>query len=325
MPDSILELQKKNAYYKNIVENSKPNKSNTMKKLENAEKILIRSSSSGKISMKSDGLTVLQKEKVKTLSEKDKVTDKQQEELNRLIYKRDNPVLHKTTQNHLIEVFSDKQYNRREEIKSKFLDKGNDREEDSLTLLSRVTKKLYVKNSIRLENEYMSGETDAFEGEEIKKATETVDTKTSWSLITFLKAKHSAIDHDYKWQGISYMWLTGAKKHTIAYCLVNATEKAISDEKRQLSYRYNEIDVETNEEYVEKCKKIEINHIFDIDSFVKEYPHFEFHNNIEEWDYDIPMEDRVHIKEVFRDEQEIEYLKKKVVGCRVWMNENLFN
>lgn len=228
--------------------------------------------------------------------------------------------LSESTKTHLVDVFVSAKYDRRENINSKFLSKGNEREEDSVTLLSRVKKMMLRKNDIRLENDFISGECDIYLGENINTATETFDTKTSWSAHTFFRAKNSKLDKAYYWQGMGYLWLTGAKKHTVAYCLVNGTPIAIMDEKRKLSYY---LDPESNE-YLEQAKQIEINHIFDIEHFKKENPFFEFDNDINEWKWDIPMEERLHLFEFERSEDEINKLEQRVKDSRVWMNENLF-
>src|SRR5689334_14038122 len=75
--------------------------------------------------------------------------------------------LSETTKTYLAECYVDHIYGRNKEIQSKFLEKGIAVEEDSITLLSRVKKKLYKKNSIRLKNEFVTGEPDLYEGESI--------------------------------------------------------------------------------------------------------------------------------------------------------------
>lgn len=228
------------------------------------------------------------------------------------------------TKTHLIDCYVSAVYGRREEANGPTLEKGNEREEDSLTLLSRVHGRFYKKNDRRLTNDYISGECDIFIGESIENAEETIDTKTSWSAHTFFRSKYKPLDEDYEEQGHGYMWLTGAKKHTVAYCLVNGLASAILDEKRRLAWRFGP-DAETHQGYIEKCKQIEINHIFDIASFVEENPGFDFHNNIEDWKWDIPMKDRLHTFTFDRDEEAIERIKNRIIQCREWMQTNLFN
>lgn len=220
----------------------------------------------------------------------------------------------------MVEIYNFTLFGRREEIKSKFLEKGNEREEDSITLLSRLTKTVYRKNEDRLENKYISGVPDLFEGEEIRKSVRTIDTKTSWSKNTFDKARVKPLEKDYLWQGQGYMALTGAKSHTVAYCLVNGTAKLILDEKKKLLWNMSEHD----ERYKKKCRQIEINHIFDIKHFIEENPGFDFDNDIADWTYDIPMVDRLFQFHILRDDVAIEKMYKRIKECRNWMTENLF-
>lgn len=230
------------------------------------------------------------------------------------------------TKTHLIDVFISTEYGRREEIDSKFLRKGHECENDAITLFSRVTKRLFKKNEERLSNSFVTGEWDlSIEDNGI--VLETIDTKTSWSLHTFLRSSNKKLDPMYYWQGQVYMWLTGAQKHTVAYCLVNGTAQAIMDEKRKLGYKQGMIDGAGNEsdEFKEKCKQIEINHIFDLDLFKSHNPYFEFHNDINQWDYDIPKEKRVFQFLFERNEADILKLRDRIIECRKWMNVNLFN
>jgi hypothetical protein len=233
-------------------------------------------------------------------------------------------LLSETTKTHLIDCFVSERYKRREEITGKFLEKGNAVEEDSITLLSRVTKRFYKKNDQRLSNGFITGEPDLFDGESISNADETIDTKSSWSAHTFFRVQKDELNNNYFWQGMGYMALTGAKKHTVAYCLVNGTPQAIMDEKKRLAYRLNVIDTSTDEEYLAKAKQIEINHIFDLPLFMQQNEWFELDNNPNEWVYDIPKEERVFKLSFDRDEAAIESIYKKVQICRDWMATNLY-
>lgn len=233
-------------------------------------------------------------------------------------------ILSESTKTHLIDVFVSEKYDRHEEIKSKFLEKGNECENDSLTLLSRITKVFYKKNEIHLSNDFIKGTPDCFIGESIQIASHIVDIKTSWSAHTFFRAQKDKLNPLYYWQCQSYMWLTGAEKATVAFCLVNGIYDAIDREKKKLAYKLQILDEETPE-YIEKCKQIEINHIFDLQLFIQKYPYFNFHNDINKWEYDIPKEKRLFSFELERNNNDIERLKNKIVDCRAWMSVNLFN
>jgi hypothetical protein len=291
----------------------------------NANEILFRCSSLGYIMTdgKNSGLTDLQAIELKNLSARPKLTVAQHEKVDKLTFKRDNKELSDTAITHCIDTFISWQYGRREELKNKFLDKGNEREEDALTLLSRVKKIIFNKNEEWLKNDFISGTPDTFFGKVVVNAEKTLDTKCAWSLHTFLRAIHKDVNPLYKWQGNGYMALTGAKEHTIAYCLVNGTENAITAEKNRLKWRMGIIDETQSEDYKKGCKQIEVNHIFDMKSFLDEYPHFEFHNDPIKWGRDIAKEERLHLVTFERNESEIEALYNRVKEARKWISENL--
>lgn len=291
--------------------------------VKNANEILFRASSNGHLMVDGNSISELQLKEIEDLLSRDKITAIQNKKLDALIYKRDNPELSEGVKTHLVNIFVSERYGRKEYATSKFLDKGNEREEDAVTLLSRVTKKFYKKNTIKLSNEFVKGEPDLSDSNDILKAKETTDTKCCWSAHTFFRTQKEKVNPIYKWQGVTYMWLTGATKHNIAYCLVNGTAKAILDEKKKVSWNYG-IDADIYPEYVEQCKQIEINHIFDIEEFKKENPHFDFHNDLSEWSFDIPKEERVYIISFDRCENEINKLRKRIIDCRKYMNKNLF-
>lgn len=234
--------------------------------------------------------------------------------------KKKSELISETTKTHLVDVFVSAMYGRREEVSGKQLDKGNAREEDSITLVANNTKIFFKKNNAHLENEFIKGTPDIFTGETIEKSITVRDTKTSWSAHTFFRAKNSECPKLYYWQTLGYMALTGATKGYVDYCLVNGTPQAILDEKRKASYQYG-VDFENDPAYVDRCKQIELNHIFDIESFRKENGWFDFHND--EW-RDIPMKDRHFFFEIERNEDDIRSLYQRVIDSREWMNEFLF-
>jgi hypothetical protein len=221
----------------------------------------------------------------------------------------------------LVKIFRRIKYNRDLSKSNKYTEKGITCEEDGITLYSRVKKKMFKKNTERLTNDFFSGELDLFEGKSIREAEETHDIKCSWSLDTFPSLLDTP-DYDYVCQGQSYLDLTGAKRHTIAYCLVNATPKLIDDAKRKKSYELGVIDTET-EEYISACKEIEKDMIFDMELFKKQNPHYDLHTPMKEWIYDIPMEERVITFTIERDEELIKSIKTRITNCRAWIDKNL--
>ena len=264
---------------------------------------------------------------------------KQIQKTNSLILELENIkndiLLSETCIKSLIRVFAQERYGRYEELKNKYLSKGNAREDDSITVVSRVMKKPFKKNKERKFNEFFQGEWDLdlrdYPGDGI---AETLDTKSSWSLLTFLESCNSPLNTNYEYQGHVYMDLTGAKKHTVAYCLVNGTYTAINDEIRRLAWSMGVLDasVETDPEFIKKVQQIERNHIFDLNAFMNENPGFELKNDFEadynsgvyKWEFDIPYQDRIFTKSFERDENVLLEMKERAKECRIYMNKNLF-
>lgn len=190
---------------------------------------------------------------------------------------------------------------------------------------SCVTKTIFNKNEIRLKNEFVTAIPDAFKGKDIYSADETSDIKSSWSLLTFRKSKLRKLDRNYYWQGVTAMTLTGAKKHSVDFCLVNGTAAHILKEKVKAKWNFDAIDADAYPEYREKCKQIEINHIFDFHAFYEENPGFDFHNTIDDLiAHQIPMAERIHSFSFERKDEEIKALYARVNVCRKFLNENLF-
>ncbi len=227
-----------------------------------------------------------------------------------------------TCKRKLVQMFREVSYKRTPDVSNKYTKKGNQAEEDAITLYSLVTGHPFKKNTTRLTDDFFTGETDIFKGESIKKAEETFDTKCSWSLWTFPSLLDTK-DKDYEYQGAVYMNLTGAKKHTVVYCLVNTPANLIMDAKRRKAWEMGVIDEET-EEYKEACIKIEQDSIFDMELFKSHYPFFDFHSDIKNWEHDIPKKERILEIITTRNDSLIDQMKDRIIDCRLWMNANLF-
>lgn len=256
------------------------------------------------------------------------LTPNQDEELVKLRNKRDNPVISDTTLKMLVEIYAESQ-GRVEEISSKYMEKGTTVENEAITIYCLVKKQFYKKNMGLLRNQYLEGTPDLYTGEILETATEVIDIKSSWSLITFLMAKYNdKMKKEYKLQGNGYLALVGPQAETfrLAYCLVNTPAKLILDEKAKLKWRMNIIDPDGPDglEYLAACKQIEINHIFDIARFRKDYPHYEFSINLEEegWQWDIPKEQRVYELTTMRDNELIGKIYDRAIYCREWMKQS---
>jgi hypothetical protein len=108
-------------------------------------------------------------------------------------------------------------------IDSKYLTKGIDMEDTSIDLYNEVHGTLYLKNTERLSNEFITGECD------INAEDKIIDIKTSWSLETFPPSPEDINNKDYEWQLRAYMWLYNKPKAELAYCMVNTPDYLLKD------------------------------------------------------------------------------------------------
>lgn len=142
-------------------------------------------------------------------------------------------------QKELVKIYNLVKYGRKKDIVTKQMEKGIAVEDDSITLFSRVEKKLFEKNIERLENEWFTGHPDIFEGESIWKAEEVDDIKSSWELDSFIVKLIEDADPGYVPQLNVYYDLTGAKRGNIVYCLVDAPPEMVQDELMRLKFKMN--------------------------------------------------------------------------------------
>ena len=108
-------------------------------------------------------------------------------------------------------------------IDSKYLTKGIDLEDTSIDLYNEVHGTLYLKNTERLSNEFITGECD------INAEDKIIDIKSSWSLETFPASPDDVNNKDYEWQLRGYMMLYNKPKAELAYCMVSTPDYLLKD------------------------------------------------------------------------------------------------
>jgi len=150
---------------------------------------------------------------------------------------KDNITLSEGAKTHLMDLYVSITTGRNTDIENKYLKKGNAVEEDSITLYSRIKKQMFIKNEERLSNKFIQGTPDTWIGESVHNATFVPDMKSSWDLYTFYRTFTKPLSSLYFWQIVGYMWLTKAKKGSIAYCLVNTPKDFIDAEHKKMYYK----------------------------------------------------------------------------------------
>jgi hypothetical protein len=201
-------------------------------------------------------------------------------------------MLSKTAQRHLLDVYIAEKYGRKRDIQTKQMKKGIEVEDQSIELLNKLWSTNYEKNQDRYTNGFITGHPDILDSGKV------IDIKSSYDLWTFLGNLPDKLDSLYYWQLMSYMWLTGATKGYIAYCLSNTPFGIIEQEKRYLLNRMDVIS-EESPEYVKEAMKLEFSMTFD----------------------DIDISERVLIFTVDRNEDDIVRIQNRIEKAREFLHE----
>lgn len=152
--------------------------------------------------------------------------------------KKDQDKLSQGAMTYLTQLAKEYVYDYQNPINSKYIEKGNECEQDSIDLLNELMIESgefvsYEKNDIRYENSLLTGEMDIVAvGQKL-----TRDTKTSWNLDSFPSTVEEALNQSsasmYEWQGRGYMLLLNEhgieiNHHIVDYCLVDTPDRLIS-------------------------------------------------------------------------------------------------
>lgn len=204
--------------------------------------------------------------------------------------------LGQTAKSYLKKVYNEYRWGRTSDIRNKYTSKGLMVEPESITLVSRLDKKFYIKNEENLRNDYFSGTPDIFSGISIREAEVLRDIKSSWDSDTFLSNVGEALEPIYWWQGQIYMDLANCSEYAVDYCLVDTPFEIIESEKKKLWHQMNCV-TEESPEYLAACAELESNMIFT----------------------DIPIEERRWTIAFNKDKEAIERAKEKVIKSREWL------
>ena len=205
---------------------------------------------------------------------------------------REAGLLSKTAQKYLIEIYIAEKYGRVKDVQTKQMRKGVEVEQESINLLSRFLGINLNKNENRFTNDYITGMPDIITDDCI------IDIKSSYDIWTFMNNMPDKLDSLNYWQMMCYMWLADKNNAKVAYCLSNTPFGILEQEKKSLLYRMNVVS-EESPEYIKESMKLEFNMIFD----------------------DIPINDRVLIFNVNRNEDDILKIKNKVEKAREFLEE----
>lgn len=122
-------------------------------------------------------------------------------------------------------------YGFRKEVDVKVLQKGRIVEDESIALYNKVFYRNLKKNSVRLDNGFITGECDL-----IIPGKRGIDIKSAWSLDTFPAFPEDCHDSGYEWQVRGYMALWDVPEWEIAYCMVSTPDELVYYEQPELHY-----------------------------------------------------------------------------------------
>lgn len=286
----------------------------------NFENYLFRCSSLGKLMVGAKtGLTSNQELELERLLEKNKegkITDKQLITLGELLAKKTaKNELSVTTKNYLDEIHKQVLFKRKSDLKNKYLDKGIQVEEQSLTLYSKVSNFPFYKNEYFFKNEFICGTPDNCKGK-------VRDIKSSWDYTTFPFYDTEIKNNDYLCQLNGYMELTANNEAELIYCLVDTPFKMINDELRRADWKFNIMDNDGNirQESIKLVTELVSNMIYTskgLEDFCNENPavHIEWFENFRE----IPENLRVKVFTIKKDDKIVETLYSQIEKCREYL------
>jgi len=213
----------------------------------------------------------------------------------------------------LIETYIEHKYGRSKDIVSKYLDKGTQCEQQGIDLLNKISGENYVKNEIRIANEYITGECDI-------NADEIIDIKSSWDIYTHFAAKRG-LNSIYEWQLRCYMELYKKEHAKLVYTLTNASEIQVLTTLEKEAYKHP---LGTPE-----WKEIEIvkNMVYDQEGFDKYKMFRQWQGDDETSDgllrtfIHIPEEDRIFSYDFTHDKAKIQSLYERIILGRDFLKQ----
>ena len=133
--------------------------------------------------------------------------------------------LSETTKKYCQEWLKEQIYNKKKQFSSKYTDKGNVVEDDSLDFVAeQLGLGMLIKNEEFFENDFLRGTPDAITNDFI------IDVKNSWDCFTFPLFETEVPNKDYYYQAQGYMALTGVKKYKLIYTLMDTPKHLIEKE-----------------------------------------------------------------------------------------------
>lgn len=170
-------------------------------------------------------------------------------------------VLSQTAKSHIDQLAKEDFFGYTSPVVNRYIDKGTNQELESIQLLNAVRFENYEKNTLRMENDFITGECDIVINERI------IDIKTSWSLDTFPELPEDIDAKDYEWQGRAYMMLYNRFEFELVFCMVSTWQEFLTqyddktlhmvdhiDPRKRITSMLFERDFELEQQMIERCQ-----------------------------------------------------------------------
>jgi len=180
-------------------------------------------------------------------------------------------------------------YNRKREINTKYTQKGNEVEDNSIDFISEQLDLGFVlKNEKFFENDFCQGTPDIIIPELI------IDVKNSWDVHTFPAFEKELPNKDYYWQSQVYMELVGIDNYKVVYVLSDTPLHLIEKEAYWYCKNngYDELDMDILDNFTAKMTYT------DIDDKLK-----------------------YKVFDIQRNQKDIDLIKVRVNECRKFIDE----
>ena len=187
-----------------------------------------------------------------------------------------------------------------DDITTPAMEKGTKVQTESIEMYSKVVGQLFIENSEHLTNKDFCGTPDLYLGKSIYEADIVDDMKNSHLLSNFSDKTIETVTPSQKCQLNVYYDLTGASGGNIVHTLCSLPQDMFEKECQKLLWKMannGEIATEYSPLYLEAVEKLKKKFI---------YEH-------------IPIEERVFIQPVPKDEELIEKMKNKVPILIEWL------
>lgn len=182
-------------------------------------------------------------------------------------------------------------YGRRKEFSSKFTEKGNIVEDNSIDFVAKqLGLGFLMKNDQYYENDYITGTPDVI----VSSQSLIIDVKNSWDCFTFPLFEDSLPNRAYYWQAQGYMELTGHHNFKLAYVLSDTPLHLIEKEAYWWCKNngYDDLDIEVFKDFEKRMTYS-----------------------------GIPSKYKLKTFDIVHERAEVERVYERVDQCRIYINE----